>query len=52
MESLILERVESSFFADRTLFPEGTAQFDSAFLMRGIKHEWHSRGQMVCNHDT
>jgi len=52
MEPLIVERIESSFFADRPLFPQGAAQFDSAFLMRDIEHEWHGRGRMVCNHDA
>jgi hypothetical protein len=52
MEPLIVERVESSLFADRTLFPEGTAEFDSAFLMRGIEHEWQGRGRMIFNYDA
>jgi hypothetical protein len=49
MESLMTERIESSFFDDRSLFPKGTAEYDSAFLMRGVEHEWHGRGRMVCN---
>jgi hypothetical protein len=47
MEPLVVERVESSFFENATLFPPGTAEFDSALLMRGIQHEWHGRGRMV-----
>jgi len=43
---LAVERVESSFFDDRTLFPAGSAAFDSALLMRGIDHEWHARGKL------
>lgn len=46
MEPLVVERVESSLFGDRKLFPEGTVVFDSAFLMRDIAHEWHARGQL------
>jgi hypothetical protein len=38
--------VESSFFGDRTLFPEGSVQFDCALPMRGIEHEWHGRGRL------
>jgi len=43
---LAVERVESSFFEDRTLFPPGSVKFDCALLMRGIKHEWHGRGTL------
>ena len=43
MEPLDVERVESSFFDDRSAFPEGSASFDSAMLMRGVDHEWHGR---------
>jgi hypothetical protein len=39
-----VERVESSFFEDRALFPPGSVKFDCALLMRGIDHEWHGRG--------
>ena len=49
MESLLVERVESSFFDNTNDFPPGTVQFDSALLMRGIQHEWHARGQMLCS---
>lgn len=40
---LSAERVESSFFENRTLFPAGSAEFDCALLMRNIRHEWHGR---------
>jgi len=40
-EPLFVERVESRFFNDRQLFPPGSVEFDSALLMRGIRHEWH-----------
>ncbi|MBI2929962.1 MAG: DUF2071 domain-containing protein [Verrucomicrobia bacterium] len=46
IEPLHVERVESSFFADRELFPAGSAEFDSAFLMRGLRHAWHARGKL------
>jgi len=35
--------VTSSFFEDRTRFPEGSVTFDSALVMTRIGHEWHSR---------
>jgi Uncharacterized conserved protein (COG2071) len=40
---LTVEKVESSFFENRTLFPPGSVEFDCALLMRGIDHEWHGR---------
>jgi hypothetical protein len=43
VEPLALDRVESSFFEDRSLFPAGSAEFDCALLMRGINHEWHRK---------
>ena len=43
VQPLAVERVESSFFENRTAFPAGSVAFDCALLMRGIDHEWHSR---------
>ena len=43
VQPLDVHTVASSFFADRDRFPEGTADFDNALLMRGIDHEWHGR---------
>lgn len=40
---LEIERVESSFFEDRNLFPIGTVEFDCALLMENIQHEWVGR---------
>lgn len=42
VEPLEVDLVESSLFDDTSPFPEGTAVFDHALLMRGIEHEWHS----------
>jgi hypothetical protein len=42
VEPLAVTHVESSFFADRALFPTDSAAFDSALLMRHIAHEWHA----------
>lgn len=52
MEPLIVERVESSFFDNPSAFPPGAVEFDSALLMRGIRHEWHARGRMLCHHNS
>lgn len=43
LEPLEVATVESSFFDDRTLFPAGSVEFDSALIMREIDHEWRAR---------
>jgi uncharacterized protein DUF2071 len=43
MAPLVVEQIESSYFADPAFFPPGSVEFDSALLMRGIEHEWHGR---------
>ena len=47
VQPLAVEKVESRYFEDESKFPRGSIAFDSAFLMRGIQHEWHGRG-MLC----
>lgn len=39
---LDVESVRSSFFEDKTVFPEGSVRFDNALLMKDIEHEWIS----------
>lgn len=51
VEPLHVSHVESSYFSDRTRFPEGSIEFDCALLMRGIKHEWLAR-EDVCGCPT
>jgi hypothetical protein len=46
MEPLAVERVESSFFQNREVFPPGSMEFDCGLLMRGIPHEWRALGVM------
>lgn len=41
MRPLKIEWARSSFFFDERRFPKGSVVYDSAFLMRGIEHEWH-----------
>jgi hypothetical protein len=48
VEPLEVEEVHSSFFEDVSLFPNGTIEFDSALLMRGIDHEWHGKSDLCC----
>ena len=42
-----VENVESSFFNNRTLFPDGSAALDNALMMRGIRHTWHTRAPLA-----
>lgn len=42
VKPLEILQLESAFFEDLSLFPEGTIQFDNALLMEGIEHEWSS----------
>ncbi|NOK60938.1 MAG: hypothetical protein GFH27_549289n80 [Chloroflexi bacterium AL-W] len=35
--------IESNFFHNNPLFPQGSVAFDCALLMRDIQHEWHAR---------
>jgi hypothetical protein len=46
VQPLAVEKVESSFFEDRALFPTGSVEFDCALLMREIDHEWHGRDSL------
>ena len=48
VEPLAVHHVESSFFEDSSVFPDGSVTFDCALLMRGIEHEWHSRESLCC----
>jgi hypothetical protein len=42
---LQVTHVQSSFFSDRHIFPEGAVVFDNALLMTNMEHEWYSVGQ-------
>jgi len=47
VEPLEMNELQSSFFDDRSLFPLGSIEFDSALLMRGIEHEWHGKPDLL-----
>lgn len=47
VEPLAIERVESSFFENRSRFPLGSVEFDCALLMRDMQHQWRAR-QSLC----
>ena len=38
---LAVEEVVSSFFADKSVFPDGSVTFDHALIMRDLHHQWH-----------
>jgi hypothetical protein len=40
VEPLAVEDVHSSYFSDRSRFPEGSVAFDCALVMRDREHEW------------
>ncbi len=42
MQTLNVDEVQSSYFADEKRFPAGSVQFDCALIMRDIEHEWQS----------
>lgn len=44
--SLEVNRVQSAFFDDPSIFPPGSIELDHALLMRDIQHEWHSEPAM------
>jgi hypothetical protein len=48
VEPLEVDRAESSFFSNLSIFPAGSAEFDSALLMRQIAHEWHGLETLTC----
>jgi len=52
MEPLSVTSVSSRFFEDPSRFPPGSVEFDSAFLMRNINHEWHSREPLYCGQQS
>jgi Uncharacterized conserved protein (COG2071) len=42
VEALNVAEVNSSYFANESMFPKGSVEFDHALIMRNIEHEWHS----------
>ncbi|MBA3806253.1 MAG: DUF2071 domain-containing protein [Acidobacteria bacterium] len=46
VEPVDLQSVYSSYFADESRFPKGSARFDHALLMRNINHEWLSASDL------
>ena len=42
VEALSVKEVNSSYFANESMFPKGSVEFDHALIMRDIEHEWHT----------
>ena len=49
MDTLEIDKIESSYFDDTSRFPADSIQFDCALLMRSIEHEWHGRENLCCS---
>ena len=49
VESLDVDKIQSSYFEDESRFPKGSVEFDCALLMRHIVHEWHGRPDLCCS---
>ena len=47
VKALSVERVQSDFFADETIFPIGSVQFDNALLMQNVEHIWKNYDQNI-----
>ncbi len=43
---LAVEHVESSFFADTSIFSTGSVTFDHALIMRNVLHQWHGESAL------
>jgi len=39
---LDVEHVVSTYYGDKSVFPEGTIEFDHALIMQDVEHEWHA----------
>lgn len=48
MEPFAVTSESSSYFADPELFPRGSVEFDSAFIMRRLDHEWRAHEGLAC----
>ncbi len=42
VDALELDFVRSSYYADESIFPKDSIEFDHALIMQNIVHEWHS----------
>ncbi|MEK7483998.1 MAG: hypothetical protein AABZ60_06675, partial [Planctomycetota bacterium] len=52
IQPLAVDSIRSSFFEDKSRFPEGSVKFDCALLMSDINHEWLGREDLCCTNAT
>ena len=45
----VVVSIQSAYFDDRDIFPEGAITFDHALLMRDIPHDWITQAAMEVN---
>lgn len=48
MEPMLVDQEFSAFFTNQDMFPRGSVEFDSAVIVRNLKHSWVSR-ESLCN---
>ena len=46
MEPLKVKENFSAYFSNTSMFPKGSVEFDSAMIMRNLKHSWVSRDNL------
>jgi hypothetical protein len=46
MEPLKVKESFSAYFSNTSIFPKGSVEFDSAMIMRNLKHSWVSRDNL------
>ena len=52
VEPLEVEYIESSYFEDKSQFPQGSVDFDCGLLMRNIPHQWLGHEDLCCAAST
>ena len=52
VQAMHIQDIESSYFNDKELFPEGSIQFDHALLMLNLQHKWIGRHSIISKPKT
>lgn len=48
---LFVDHVQSAFFSNASVFPEGSLSFDHALIMRDRPHQWHRERDLLSSGD-
>lgn len=48
VSSFDMKEVFSSYFADKSIFPEGSVEYDHALFMLDIRHKWRQEDDLCC----